>query len=249
MRSARKRTGAWQWLKMQLETVFWPFAHVRLRAVTQKERVEAVASVRQDHLLKLDDKSIPLARLLMDENRRICEFKIASIRGLDTKAIGQVAAAGTILALLSAFGSNLAFWARAIPIFFLIVAIAMYVVAAYVRTGALPSFGHYLSTGIIAEPKNEARVAMLAAGAWRDYSRDLEVVNETKAKYVKIGNVWLVGALLAILVAVLLPSGSNAQAQSTAHASGHIRRSCSNVPRRQNTARRGREPRHRLYAA
>jgi hypothetical protein len=164
----------------------------------------AIDSLQKDYLQQMGPKSVSFARLMMDENRRICEAKLASIRTLETKAISQVTAAGTILGLLTAFGAGIGVVFRDAAIAMLVVAILAYLRAAYVRSGTLPSFGHYLSKSVMSDPLNEARVATLAAGAWRDYSLEVEKDNAIKAQFVKAGNFWLQSALIAILVAVLL---------------------------------------------
>ncbi|HET6276262.1 MAG TPA: hypothetical protein VFE16_10075, partial [Candidatus Cybelea sp.] len=96
------------------------------------------------------------------------------------------------------------------------VAVFAYLRAVYVREGALPSPGLYLSAGIVWEPWNEGRIATLLAGAWKDYGLELEVANEYKARYVRTGNVWLVVALVSIVVLGFLPSGSKSDTNAGA---------------------------------
>ncbi len=193
---------------------FFPFGRVQVREVTDAHRDAAVASLRDDYLTEVDGAATALARLLMDENRRLCEWKVAAIRAVEKKATSQIAAAGIILAVLAALDrSDLSIGYKAIPIAALVVAIMAYLKASYIRVGALPSFGHYLANGVIIEPLNEGRLAVLAAGAWHEYGLELEVVNETKARYVTTGTFWLVFALLMTLALMFVPGSSNATAQ------------------------------------
>ena len=224
------------------ETAFWPFGKVERREVTDDERARVVASLQLDYLNKLDAKSVGFAQLLMDENRRVCEWKIASVRELEKKAIAFIAVAGTILTLLAAFGRDLAFGYRAIPILLLVVAVMAYIKACYIRSGALPSAGHFLSTRVIEEPLNEARFALLTAGAWHQYGLDLEVANKTKARYVRTGNFWLVAALFAIVAVVFLPSAPNSPGSGVNKPSPcPSMRSLQHVRRREAVSKSGRQ--------
>ena len=176
-------------------TAFWPFGDVQIPKATATDRDAAIVSA-----------SIAPARLLMDENRRLCEWKLASIRAIEQKAIGQATAAAIIFAVLAAFSrDDLSFAYRAIPIASLVVAIAAYIKTAYIRAGGLPSFGPYLATDVIAEP-NEGRLAILAGNAWYAYGLELDAVSKIKGRYVKTGNFWLIAALLVILLLAVLPA-------------------------------------------
>lgn len=164
-------------------TALWPFGDLQLPAVTAAERDATV-----------DAASFARARLRMDENRRVCEWKIASIRATEQKAIAQVTAAAIILAVLSAFGrDDLSFVFKAIPIAALIVAIAAYLKTAYIHMTSPPS--------VISEPLDEA---------WHDYGFKLDAVSKIKVRYVKTGNFWFIAALLMILLLAILPAAPNA---------------------------------------
>ncbi len=171
---------------------FWPFGDVKTREAAITDR----------------DDSIPPARLPMDENRRLCEWKLASIRTIEQKAISQLMAAGIILAVVAAFGrDDLPFVYKAIPIALLIVAIMAYIRTAYMRVDGTPSFGD-LNTDLLADPLNEGRLAIHRAGAWYEYGLDLDAVNKSKARYATTGNFWLIAALLMILFLVSVPAPS-----------------------------------------
>lgn len=173
---------------------FWPFGEVKTRESTITDR----------------DASITSARLLMDENRRLCEWKLASIRTIEQKAISQVTAAGIILAVVAAFGrDDLPFGYKAIPIALLIVAIMAYIRTAYMRVDGMPSFGD-LNSDVLADPLDEGRLAIHAAGAWYEFGLELDAVNKSKARYATTGNFWLIAALFMILLLVSLaaPSGT-----------------------------------------
>lgn len=171
----------------------------------------AVASATDDYVRKIDGASVALGRLLLDESRRLCKWKSAAIRALEKKATMQLAVAGVILAVLATLGRNdLTSAYRAIPVAALVVAIAAYMKASYIRVRALPSFGEHLTDDGVVEPLNEGRFAALAAGTWHEYDLDLEVVNKTKMRYVKTGNIWFIAALLITLLLVIAPGSSNA---------------------------------------
>jgi len=197
------------WLRRAGRLIFWPFGRVTPRTIGARDLDDAVASLRKPHLRRVNNELVGLSRLLMDENRRICEHKLESIRSLEKKALGKITAAGTILAILAAFAQRLPFSHELVPIIMLGIAVSSYVIGLYVREGALPSPGVFLSTEIISEPWNEGRVAVLLAGAWRDYGLVVEAANESKARYVKTGDFWLIAALVTIVLLVFLSARAN----------------------------------------
>lgn len=231
-------------------TAFWPFVRLKPRMIGNQDRTDAINALRAPTYVRLNAESIGLGRLLMDEARRVCELKLESIRALEKKALGQVTAAGTILAILAVFERSLPFGYKAIPIVMLAVAVSAYLGAAYVREGKLPSIGVYLSRDVVSEPWNEARIAVRQAGAWKDYGLELEAANEAKARYVRTGNVWLIGALVAIVAAVFLPAWSKSSTCAGAsQASSPSTRSQTDVRRREGAASTRGKRAHGLNAA
>jgi hypothetical protein len=189
----------WRWL---INT--WPFRKTVIRVVTPGEIENSLAQLVHPDLADVDLKALSIAKLLMEENRRICEWKRGSIIALEKKATNLVAAAGTGLALLAAFNRDLPFSYNAVPVVLLVIAVILLVIALYVREGALPSFGNYVSEVVLKEPCNEPRLYFIAARAWSDYAREIEATNRTKARYVRSGAIWLVIAIIAALVVVFI---------------------------------------------
>lgn len=216
---------------------FWPFGNVDLRKVTTANRTAALLTLQPLEIKAVSAESLSLAKFLMNENRRISDYKLASVRSLEKKATGQITAAGTILALLTAFGTDLPIILRAFPIAFLVVAIMAYIRASYVRTASLPSFSYYVSLEVIADPQNEARIAALAASAWGKYGLELERANTIKARYVRTGNFWLVLALLTILLLAFLPALPKGPSEGTSPKLSRMTRSLQNVQRQEHARR------------
>ena len=192
-----KKPPKQNWLTRAFKTAFNPWSPVEQRIVATADYTEAVGLLADSFYQ--DVKNISICRFLLDETRRTAEAKLTSLRTLEGKAIAQVGVAGTILALLAAFGSGIPFAWKAPVLLLLVIAILAYLRAGYVRSGNLPSLGGYLSDTVVADPQNEARVALQLAASWSEYSLEIEQANEIKANFTRTGNFWLQTALVALL--------------------------------------------------
>jgi hypothetical protein len=186
----------------QAQVAFYPWRPVKRRSISAEHHSAAEASLKDSIYPTVTNISI--CRFLMDESRRVAEAKLASLRTLEGKAIAQVGVSGTILAILTAFGRDIPLPWRAIPLALLVVAILCYLRAGYVRTGALPSLGGYLNDTVVADPENEARIALQLAGSWTEYGLEVEQDNKFKAQFVRAGAIWLQVALFSLLAVVIV---------------------------------------------
>lgn len=191
-------------LKIFLETAFNPWRAVQLRELTLDDYRAAEASLKpQRGQSPPKYKLVSLARFLLEETQRVVDVKIASIRSLEGKAIAQVGVAGTILALLAAFASQIPAGWKAAPLAFLLIAILAYVKAGYVRSGSLPTVGSYVTKRITSGEYNEREISLQLAVAWYEYGLELEQVNTIKANFMRAGNVWLQFALVVLVLQIL----------------------------------------------
>lgn len=120
-----------------LRTGLWPFATLPRAGTTAEDHDEALRLLRSPKFAQVGPDATPLARFLMDENRRISEVKLATVRALEIKAISQAVAAATVLGLFAAFAPGEHPY-KAIPIGLLVLTVVAYILAAYVRMGRLP---------------------------------------------------------------------------------------------------------------
>jgi hypothetical protein len=185
-----------------LADVACPWRRVKLPTVTAEQRERAATSLTEGIYPSVETSIVPL--LLLKEVQRVIDFKVASVRALEGKAVAQLGISGTVLGVLAAFGVNIAFAWKALPAALLLLSTFAYLQAIYARHGSLPSLGGYMTDTIATDAKNEGRIALLLAAAWSEYGFEVEQSNARKARFVRSGNFWLRLALLSLAAVVAL---------------------------------------------
>jgi hypothetical protein len=188
----------WDAIRGYLLDVALPWRDVKLPIVAPEQYGEVNTSLAAGVSASIKTPTVPM--LLLTEVKRVVDFKVASIRALEGKAVAQMGVSGTVLGLLAAFSANIATAWKALPLSLLLLAILAYLQAIYIRTGSLPSLGAYMTDTIVTDETNEGKIALQLATAWNDYGLEAEQSNLRKARFVRSGNLWLRLALVSVVL-------------------------------------------------
>ncbi len=136
------------------------------------ERDEAVAALNQ----KLTIENASTARFLLSEIKDCVEKKRSAHRTIEGKATSIIGFASAALAFATAFrnGALLLSWLVLPGLIAQFAAIIFAVAVLFLRQGAIPNMVLYNYWDIVADVKNEARIATALVETWSEYERTLD---------------------------------------------------------------------------